>query len=167
MVSFLFLAGALTWELRRRWQAGQKIPAHLDVLAGGFFFAALWFAPQLGAYFSATLFLLATGFLILGLSRTTGVISQLLAWTPIFFLGEISYSIYLTHAITQRVLKIALPVEKFAASSLPMRAGVAFFFFACLLGIALCVYYAVEKPTRKKLRQLNFFPPRNNSTGQT
>jgi peptidoglycan/LPS O-acetylase OafA/YrhL len=106
--------------------------------------------------------LLATGFLILGLSRTTGVISRLLAWTPIFFLGEISYSIYLTHAITQRVLKIALPVEKFAASSLPVRAGVALIFFACLIAISLCVYYAVEKPARKKLREFKNF-----SAGQT
>jgi peptidoglycan/LPS O-acetylase OafA/YrhL len=153
MVSLLFLAGAFIWELRRRWQGGKKIPPHLDLLATGLMFVLLWFDRRLGAYFSAALFLLATGLLILGLSRATGLISSLLAWAPIFFLGEISYSIYLTHALTQRVLKITLPVEKFAGDPLPLRLGVLLVYAACLLVLALCVYYAVERPARRWLRQ--------------
>ena len=154
MVSLLFLAGAFIWEIRRRLQSGKNIPAQLDLLAGGLCLAVLWFVPWLGQYFSAALFLLAVGLLILGLSRTDGRLSRLLSWTPIFFLGEISYSVYLTHGITQRVLKIVLPVEKFAAASFPLRLGILLIYAAALFAGALSVYYLVEKPARTWLRRL-------------
>jgi peptidoglycan/LPS O-acetylase OafA/YrhL len=154
MVSLLFLAGAFIWELRRRLQCGKKILPHLDLLAGALCFTVLWFVPLLGKYFSSALFLLAVGLLILGLSRNDGHLSRLLAWTPIFFLGEISYSLYLTHGVAQRVLKIALPAEHFAASSLLVRIGLVLTYAAALFALSLCVYYAVERPARKWLRRV-------------
>jgi peptidoglycan/LPS O-acetylase OafA/YrhL len=110
--------------------------------------------PLLGKYFSAALFLLAVGLLILGLSRNDGPLARLLAWAPIFFLGEISYSIYLTHGVAQRVLKIVLPAEHFAASSLAVRAVILLLYVAALFALSLGIYYAVERPARKWLRRI-------------
>ena len=166
MVSLLFLAGAFIWEVRRRLRLGPGVPAHLDWLAAILFFVVLWFAPHQGEYLPATGFLLVAGFLILGLSRTSGPVSRLLAWSPIFFLGEISYSVYLTHGIVQRVLKIILPAEKFAAASLPVRLVVVLAYVACFFAMSLCVYYAVERPARRWMRRRKVvsIPPAANQT---
>ena len=153
MVSLLFLAGACIWEVRRRMQSRKGLPAHLDVLAGALFIGELCLAPHQPYLVAAIGFLLVAGFLILGLSRADGPVSRLLAWAPIFFLGEISYSFYLTHGIAQRVLKIILPAEKFAASSLPARLGVALAYVAWLSALSLCVYYLVERPARRWMRR--------------
>ena len=154
LVSLLFLAGALLWELRRRCRwSGREVPPHLDSVAVLFVFTVLWFAPPLGAYLSAALFLLAVGLLLLGLSRADGIVSRLLAWSPIVFLGDISYSIYLSHGVVQRILKIILPADKFAASPLAVRVGVLLTFVLALFALSLCVYFTVERPARNWLRR--------------
>jgi peptidoglycan/LPS O-acetylase OafA/YrhL len=81
------------------------------------------------------------------------MVSRLLAWSPVVFLGDISYSIYLTHGIVQRVLKIVLPAEKFAASSPVVRAGILLAYVAALFALSLCVHYGVERPARNWLRR--------------
>jgi len=70
--------------------------------------------------------------------------SRLLGWWPIDFLGEISFSVYLTHLI---VLKVLIIFNGYWFGFGPIT----FAFFAILiaLSVAICTYHAVERPARK------------------
>src|SRR5665213_668013 len=57
------------------------------------------------------------------------------------FLGDISYSVYHVHGIVQRLLKIILPAQNFAAYPLPARAGIVLAEFAAVLLAALLLYF--------------------------
>ena len=154
MVSLLFLAGALLWELRRRTvAAGKQIPPHLDSLAFLLLLVTLWFASALGRYVFPALVTLAIGLLVFGLSRADGILSRLFATRVWIFLGEISYSIYLVHGIVLRLLKIVLPAAKFAGAAFPMRAGIFFADAAAVLLAAMLLHFAVERPARNWLRR--------------
>jgi peptidoglycan/LPS O-acetylase OafA/YrhL len=153
-VSLLFLAGAFLWEWRRRQvQEHGKIPPHLDTLGFALLFVALGCAAKISKFENDTAILLAVLVLILGLSRADGIFSRLLATRVCVFLGEISYSIYLVHGIVQRLLKIILPAEKFAADSLPVRAGIVFAESAAVLLAATLLYFLIEHPARVWLRR--------------
>jgi len=159
MVSLLFLAGAVVWELRRRLVAlGKTMLPPTDLVAALFLILVLWFERSLGSFVSTSLFLVAVAWLIFSLSQKPGMAAKFLAWGPVLFLGEISYSIYLTHGISQRVLKVALSAEKFAAASLAVRIAVLLAYGFCLLALALALYFFVERPARRWLRLLKAMP---------
>lgn len=154
MVSLLFLGGALLWDWRRRQiQNDGKIPPHLDTAGFAILFATLAWGGLAGKLAFNAGVLMAVALLILGLSRADGIFSRLLATRACVFLGEISYSIYLVHGIVQRVLKIILPAEKFAADSLPLRAGIVFAEFAAVLLAATLMFFLIEHPARGWLRR--------------
>jgi len=150
MVSLLFLAGALLCDLRQRLMP--DIPRHLDLVAAVLFFFGLRFAPEFANHFPSV-FLVVIGVLILGLSGANGLVSRLLATRLAVFLGVISYSIYLSHGIVQRFLKIALPAAQFADAPLYVRAGIWLAYLATILLAAIALYYAVEHPARLWLRR--------------
>lgn len=148
MVSLLFLAGALLYELRQR----LPMPRNLDLAAAILLFAGLLFVPDfLNRYPCA--FLIVLGSLILGLSQSHGFVSRLLATRLVVFLGVISYSIYLSHGVVQRVLKVALPAQQFTNASLPIRLGVWLAYLTVILLAAIALYYGVEHPARLWLRR--------------
>jgi peptidoglycan/LPS O-acetylase OafA/YrhL len=70
--------------------------------------------------------------------------SNLLGWWPIDFLGEISFSVYLTHLIVLRVL-IIFNGYWFGFG----RMTFAFLAILIALSVAICTYYTVELPARK------------------
>jgi len=155
MVSLLFLAGALVWEMRRRLPVlGETRWPKSDLVAALFLMLALWLGQNLGSFASAALFLVAVAWLIFSLSQTSGLAAKFLAWGPVLFMGEISYSIYLTHGLCQRVLKVALSAEKFTAASFAVRIAVLLAYGLCLLALALALYFSVERPARRWLRRL-------------
>ena len=84
--------------------------------------------------------------LIAGLGMSSGFTAQLFSWTPIIWLGEISYSLYMVHFPVLRTLRIFLTPTRMAAP------------VACGLSIIICIacasvlYYAVERPIRSRLR---------------
>jgi peptidoglycan/LPS O-acetylase OafA/YrhL len=159
MVSLLFLAGAMVWELRRRLAAmGKIIWSQSDLVAALFLILVLWFERNLGSVASASLFLVAVAWLIFSLSQKSGVIAKCLTWGPVLFLGEISYSIYLTHGISQRVLKIILSAEKFASSSLMVRLALCAAYVIFIFALSLAMYFLIERPARVWLRQLKTVP---------
>jgi len=154
MVSLLFLAGALLWDLRRRLLAlGGNMMQHLDSLGVALLLAAVWFASVNGGRLAAAGILLAVALMIFGLARADGIFSRLLAARVCVFLGEISYSIYLVHGIVQRLVKVALPASKFAAASLTVRTGIWLADFGLILLAAMLLYFAVERPARGWLRR--------------
>lgn len=73
---------------------------------------------------------------------------------PLVYLGEISYSLYMTHTITFTLINKFLPFDAVSGSLLIVRFT---FVLNCLLIIlisALPMYYLVEKPLRKSSRQI-------------
>ncbi len=73
---------------------------------------------------------------------------------PLVYLGEISYSLYMTHTITITLITKFLPLKTATESSLLVRFA---FIFGCLFIIlfsALLMYYLVEKPFRTLSRQV-------------
>ena len=68
--------------------------------------------------------------------------------------GYISYSLYMSHAIVEKVLKVALNPAKYAAASVPVKSGILMLNVGVLLFSAMAVYYFVEIPCRRWLRAL-------------
>lgn len=148
MVSVLFLAGALMSDLHKR----LPIPPHLDLAGALLLLGGLLFAPEfLNRY--PSIFLMVLGTLILGLSNNAGIISRLLATRLTVFLGVISYSLYLSHGIVQRVLKVVLPTWQFSDASLHVRLGIWLVYLATILLAAIALYYGTERPARAWLRR--------------
>ncbi len=65
------------------------------------------------------------------------------------FLGEVSYSLYMTHTIVQRFLQRFLPAESFASADLQRRIGVLLIYAASVAIGCLITYFLVERPSRR------------------
>jgi peptidoglycan/LPS O-acetylase OafA/YrhL len=87
--------------------------------------------------------------LIYGLAKQRGTLARILS-TPVFiFLGEISYSLYLTH------VTVWLNMEGFNRQHTFLRQGSMLNFSVCLalsLGLAAALYKGIEEPYRRVLR---------------
>jgi peptidoglycan/LPS O-acetylase OafA/YrhL len=73
---------------------------------------------------------------------------------PLVFLGEISYSLYMTHSIVLIAIAKLLPAARFADAGLAARLGLGLAYAALIGGAAVAMYYAVELPCRKRLSRL-------------
>jgi peptidoglycan/LPS O-acetylase OafA/YrhL len=93
-------------------------------------------------------------FLIVATLGKSGNRSSLFWQAPgLLYLGEISYSLYMTHTITLTLISRFLPLNAVSGSLLIFRFT---FVLNCILLIllsALPIYYLVEKPLRKLSRQ--------------
>ena len=90
--------------------------------------------------------------LIFSLSTDTGVIAQLLSSAPIYFLGEISYSLYLIHAILVRADKNLYKRLLIYDIQYLNVINVVIFFIALIL-FSYIGYKFVEIPSRNFLRK--------------
>ncbi|MFZ0499598.1 MAG: acyltransferase [Steroidobacteraceae bacterium] len=88
--------------------------------------------------------------LLLSLSGSN-IASRMFAWLPIYFLGEISYSVYLGHFLFSSVAYRFISVPWMKESSLHALAGAAFI-IAFVLACATATYYLIERPGRRLLR---------------
>nr|WP_283812774.1 acyltransferase [Bradyrhizobium tropiciagri] len=87
-------------------------------------------------------------FVILAATDPSSASSRLLASKPLHFLGEISYSIYMTHMIILLVLfALGLLPDSW---SLPMTAAT----FCVTLVVSTVSYFTIEKPARDWVRRL-------------
>ncbi len=68
-------------------------------------------------------------------------------------LGDVSYSLYMTHTLAQKVLYVGLPVARFARAPLVVRAGVALGYVAVITMACLACHRAVERPSYEALRR--------------
>jgi peptidoglycan/LPS O-acetylase OafA/YrhL len=91
--------------------------------------------------------------LILALARARGWLSDLLGSRWAVYLGKVSYSLYMTHALCQLALTRAFPPETFAGSDLPVRLTAVACYAAVVLVIAVVVYHFIEEPSRKFMRR--------------
>ena len=67
------------------------------------------------------------------------------------YLGQLSYSLYMTHGVLQILLNRVVPVEHFSAAHLPMRCAVMGLYLALIAVAAVGTYHLVEVPGRQLL----------------
>ena len=84
--------------------------------------------------------------LILALSGQN-YLSAFFGWRPVYFLGEISYSIYLGHFLFTSIAYRLVSVEWMRSSALDTALGV-LFIVAFVLSMSTLTYYTIERPGR-------------------
>lgn len=97
----------------------------------------------------ATLF-----FLILALARVGPRCGALWTSRPAVFLGEVSYSLYMTHTLAQKLLYRLLPVVRFESADPFTRFGVLLAYAGLVAGCCLVTYYLVERPCRRWFKKV-------------
>jgi peptidoglycan/LPS O-acetylase OafA/YrhL len=86
----------------------------------------------------------------------------MLAWSPVLWLGRISYSLYMSHLLVLIVLWRILP----AGVTVQPALGIPIAIVACLLCAAVMLH-AIEEPARRTLNRRNpFKPPQHVGTGR-
>jgi peptidoglycan/LPS O-acetylase OafA/YrhL len=77
-------------------------------------------------------------------------------WTarPAVFLGEVSYSLYMTHTLALRISDRLLPSARFAISSHFIKVGLLATDMGIVITLCLGCYYLIEKPCRDGLRHM-------------
>jgi peptidoglycan/LPS O-acetylase OafA/YrhL len=98
--------------------------------------------------------------LLIGLTRETAFISKVFSTSLALWLGRVSYALYMTHAIAQKVIKILLPTEHYVNSPLIIRLLILSANILLILLFAVALYYAVEVPSRNYLRRITVSKPR-------
>jgi peptidoglycan/LPS O-acetylase OafA/YrhL len=148
-----FLAGTAVWAVYRRRPPG-RVSAPGRYLPTGLVAAgvAACFLPWPGV---ANLALLC-GFvgLFAGLARAGDDCHAVWRWRPAVFLGEVSYSLYMTHAVAQKVLYAVLPSTRFEAAGLGARLAVALAYALLIAACCLVTYFVVERPCRLYFKRL-------------
>lgn len=148
-VTMEFITGALLFQAFAgaggitRWCQRSATPIFVIVVA------ALLVAPVSATPWIILLF----PALLLGLTAETSWIARFFATRPALWLGRISYSVYMSQAIVQRLLKIALPAAHFQSSPLGLRLAVLAATIMMIIGAGYGFYYLVETPIRVWLRR--------------
>jgi peptidoglycan/LPS O-acetylase OafA/YrhL len=94
------------------------------------------------------------GFLY-GLASSDGIIARILASRPFVFLGEISYSVYLVHALVIVACKAVLSARPGLATSVPLDSvGIVLLFILLTITSGATLYYTVETPGRRLVRRI-------------
>src|SRR5579872_3229804 len=88
--------------------------------------------------------------LVFSCSTDTGIVARFLGWQPIYFLGEVSYSLYLIHEIDDRTLKYFYK-HHFTGSYL--NAPVILIYLTAIIFLSYLGYRFVEVPAREYLRR--------------
>ncbi len=143
MVSLEFLAGGMIYGLRRQWLAPSGFLLNLlFCLTVGIIVSVLAF-PTTAGLAGRPILVACFGLLILVLSYGAGAFSTLFSGWLLVYCGEISYSLYLTHEIVLRVLKVILHPDRFA--QLPAQWRVLYFlvYWVMIFGAAAALYHVV------------------------
>jgi peptidoglycan/LPS O-acetylase OafA/YrhL len=90
--------------------------------------------------------------LVLTLATWTDGCTGIWRWRPMIFLGEVSYSLYMTHALVQKVVHGVLPPERFGNSNWPIQVGVVAAYAVSIAAACLLVYWLIERPAREYFR---------------
>lgn len=96
--------------------------------------------------------MLVLGFalLIFSCSTDTGIVARLLGWTPVYFLGEISYSLYLVHEIVDRTDKYVFKHHFTGSYLTPVNV---LLYVGVVIFLSWVGYRFVEVPAREYLRK--------------
>jgi peptidoglycan/LPS O-acetylase OafA/YrhL len=92
--------------------------------------------------------------ILLGLTSEKSLVARALSTPLALFLGRVSYALYMSHALAQRILEIVLPSARFAHSTALVRLLVLAANLAVIGVFATGLYHFVELPARNHLRHL-------------
>jgi peptidoglycan/LPS O-acetylase OafA/YrhL len=115
--------------------------------------ALLCFYP-INSRLASGLVVLLFPLLLVGLTSERSLISKFFSTSPMLWLGRISYSLYMTHGISQKIIKVLLPSERYVNSSLITRGLMFSANILLILLFAVALYYIVEIPSRRYLRRI-------------
>jgi len=130
---------------------GLRVPARLPPLValasmGGLVLALAWEGAPPGvsfALFTVMLWALAS----LGDGQLRWLSARPLTW-----LGEVSYSLYISHALVQKLLNETLPAKALASHALPVRLLGLGLYAVLLLAAAYALWRLVETPARRAVK---------------
>ncbi|MEI6377090.1 MAG: hypothetical protein WCO97_07835, partial [bacterium] len=108
----------------------------------------------LSAGFASYLIILVFPLLLISLTSETSFFAKSVSTRVMLWLGKISYAMYMSHAIVQKLIKVFLPSEHYAHATLEIRALVLFTNMALILLGAVLLYYLVEIPARNLMRRM-------------
>lgn len=148
-----FSAGACLFLL---WRDGWHSEFPWARIATVAFVSGVAAASAIGIYGSAAAVISAPLFAIsiVGMAYSFDGISRFFALPVLVFLGEASYSLYMTHAVSQRLLWDHLGTAGYSGDSLIVRAGVLVTYAAVIETVAIATYLAIEKPGRRVMRSV-------------
>ena len=137
------------------WRSG-AVQSRTAALAGALFFgAALVVGAQAGAPDPALV--AVAGGMILFLASLSSTGSKVLSHPVLVYLGEISYSIYMVHALWDLVFANgAAAALHLDAKRLPL--GLWLILLAGVVPLAAASYHLVERPARERLREWRLTP---------
>ena len=158
-----FVAGMLAYGLIQ--EAGETKPAPAPVVPLALA-AVVLLACYLPGRSGLAILLFALLTLVPALARRPG--SRRLQRTfGLLLLGEVSYSLYMTHTLAQKILYRALPSAHFSGASLGVRVGVLGCYAALVLALCGMTYVFVERPGRQWGRRWTARPGKSSGWAPT
>ena len=146
-----FLAGTLLYGIYRQSALVLTTISNLAVF-WAITTSALAFFLTDGFLCHAIILTLCFPALLLSLSQNDNSLSRFFSTKSMVWLGSISYGLYMSHGIVEKILKVIVNPDKFSASGLAVRGGVLALNVTAILAAAIFLYYCVETPCRKWLR---------------
>ena len=92
--------------------------------------------------------------LVLALGAAGRGCSRFWSWRPLIRLGDVSYSLYLTHTIAQKLLYEIAPVAKFVDRSWPIRIAVLGGYAIVIVLLTGITHSLLDAPIQKLLRRV-------------
>jgi peptidoglycan/LPS O-acetylase OafA/YrhL len=83
-----------------------------------------------------------------------GFLSRILASRFACYWGRVSYSLYMTHAVTSMVLVRFTRLDNYIGCHLTVRLGMCIIYFGTLAAVAALVYHTIEEPARRQMRRI-------------
>ncbi len=78
---------------------------------------------------------------------------SLWSFWPAVFLGEISYSLYMSHTLCQKMINVLLPSSKFGELGFSLKIGLLMLYASLTMLWCLSIYHLVERPCRSLFRR--------------
>lgn len=150
-VSCEFFAGAMFFNAFLL--GGNLIRFCQQYLTGLFVLLAILYFVPFSAWVESTIVLIFP-FILIGLTSEASTTARLFSRPLALWLGRLSYALYMTHGIAEKIIKIVLPSSHFAHSLLAVRffvlLGQLYLIFVMMVGL----HYLVEIPSRNFLRNI-------------
>jgi peptidoglycan/LPS O-acetylase OafA/YrhL len=94
------------------------------------------------------------GLLVLALARVRGPIAWFFSSRVMIFLGEASYTLYMTHEVVRMYMFKVLGPNRFEHASLATRLGVIAIWITVIFGVMAFTFFLVETPAREVMRKI-------------
>jgi len=145
-----FFAGTAIWAWNRQYVTPAGPITRTSTIGCS---AAIPVACYLPAEWIPAVVLLAVFGLLGALARCGPSAPSVWLIRPLVYLGEVSYSLYMTHTLAQKLLYRLLPSGRFVEESVPWKAGVLGVYALTVVVFCLTCYYLVERPSRDRFRR--------------